>query len=313
MARRTPEDQSRRLTAAQLPLPGQAVDLSNRPEHMSHSSASDWHECGAGYVWKKDAPGWEPGNAATIRGTIAHNTLELAYNAGVPTCSAHVEQHFDDAVDLFCAEHEDRETFAEMPATIQTEVIEEARTCLSRLWQFDRHPIGFDIEIVGTEIEVNTNMRGVPFVTHIDLVYRTVDGRLVLVDWKTGKKPKEWYQGDVKKQLWLAASAWYNHTYGTDAQELPSLVTAVWLGDPYGSLTLPVVPAHVKGAVEDMRAAWDGIAANKFETNPGALCSWCPAAPLCVDGRKAILVRSREARGPSMGPYTDAALGVPSF
>lgn len=307
MSRRTPRDQSKRLSAGQVPIPGQATGLSNRPEHMSHSAVSDWHKCGAGYVWKKDSPGYEPGNVDTIRGTLAHGALELAYSAGVPTCAEHVTRHFDDAFELFRQDGDDWEVYDALPTHLQTQTVDEAHTCLNRLWEFDEHPIGFDIDIVGTEIEVETVMNGVPFITYIDLAYRTAAGYLVLVDWKTGKEPVDFFKGTVKNQLWMSAAAWYNKTYGTEDQEFPGFITAVWLGDPPGVLTIPVNPHHLKTAVAYMREAWDGIAANKFGTNPGALCSWCPAAELCTDGQKAILERSLNPKK-TMGPYTQAAL-----
>lgn len=291
-----------RLTLAELPDPGTATGLSNRPQHLSHSAASQWRKCGAQYAWLKDHPGGDRSTPATIRGQIAHGALEAAYSVVPPTCADDLLACLPAAIERFQREHESAPAFMALDNGERAAIVADAAECLNRLWEIDPHPIGPDITIVGTEVKVEALVGGVPFVAHVDLAYRTAGGELVLVDWKTGDQPSPRYQNDVTTQLLLNAGVWYN-----EQRELPGWITAVWLGKKFGSMTLPVDPRLVRVEVARMQEAWNGIASNSFTTDPGPLCSWCPAAGLCPDGRAAIRSRA-ENPDKSLGPYAATAL-----
>ncbi len=192
-----------RLTLAELPDPGTATGLSNRPHHLSHSAASQWRKCGAQYAWLKDHPGGDRSPPATIRGQIAHGALEAAYSVVPPTCADDLLACLPAAIERFQREHESAPAFMALDNGERAAIVADAAECLNRLWEIDPHPIGPDITIVGTEVKVEALVGGVPFVAHVDLAYPTAGGELVLVDWKTGDQPSPRNQNDVTTQLLL--------------------------------------------------------------------------------------------------------------
>ncbi len=281
--------------------------ISDPPDHLSYSSASTWHDCVANYAGLREQPWLDTLTPAQIRGTLTHSVAETvcreAMQAGMdPGWDATVMPDMAvEAVTQFRADPPnaaDAAVFDSWTDPDRASVVASVVTCLDRLRALDPIPVG--AEIVGVEERVEVVVGGVPFVSIVDLAYRTEAG-LVLVDWKTGKAPSERYRAAVRRQLRLGAAAWYNLT-----GVMPVAVQAVWLGDPAGTEMIAAVRAEVAAAVRWMRRAWDTIHAGEFPQVGSPLCGWCPLVEVCATGQETVAARDTEGR--STGPHGGAWL-----
>lgn len=284
-------------------------EISNPPGHLSYSSAPTWHDCPANYAAIREQPHLDTVTPAQIRGTLTHWVTETvcreAQQAGMdPGWDGQVMADLAvEAVEAFRADPgntDDTAMFDSWSAQEQANILASVVECLTRLRFLDPLPAG--IEIVGVEQRLETTVGGVPFVSIVDLAYRTSSG-VVLVDWKTGKAPAPRYRSGVRRQLRLGAAAWFNST-----GVMPVGVQAVWLGDPSGTETIAAVRAEVSAAVGWMRRAWDGIHAAEFAPNGSPLCGWCPLVAVCPTGQQ--VVTGRDTEGRSTGPHGAAWLAT---
>lgn len=169
-------------------------EISNPPGHLSYSSASTWHDCPANYAAIREQPHLDTVTPAQIRGTLTHWVTETvcreAQQAGMdPGWDGQVMADLAvEAVEAFRADPgntDDTAMFDSWSAQEQANILASVVECLTRLRFLDPLPAG--IEIVGVEQRLETTVGGVPFVSIVDLAYRTSSGVVLvgLEDWES--------------------------------------------------------------------------------------------------------------------------------
>lgn len=120
-------------------------------------------------------------------------------------------------------------------------------------------------------------MRGI-----IDRVDTTEDGRVRIVDYKTGRLPRVEYLWETLEQMWFYAAVWRLTT-----GRLPEAVRLLFLRAPGGVVDRPVTPLVVEQAIEHAHTVADQIDAaaetGEWPTRSGPLCGWCPFQAICPE------------------------------
>jgi putative RecB family exonuclease len=135
------------------------------------------------------------------------------------------------------------------------------------------------LEVVATEMDIQADMAGVPMHVVIDLVTRE-SGALVVSDYKTGAKPV--YEDALDRKFHQLAT--YAALLEVVLGERPALVRLAFLED--GRLAERSVDEVMVGSARDEAAAvWAAVnlayQQDRWPTQPGKLCAWCPCIAIC--------------------------------
>lgn len=255
------------------------------PRRLSPSRAKDFQQCPRMYRWKTVDRLPDPATWAQARGVLVHAVLERLY--GLPADERVEETALGLAPQTWTAvlaEHPEYvERFPEWGLTVD-EVHEQARALLSRYFTVE------DPTTLGTpstEQDVHAHIGGVPVRGIIDRVDVAPDGRVRIVDYKTGKAPGPRFRHEALWQLRFYAMLWLSTTGVT-----PTALRLVYLGgDAPEIVETTVTRADAAAFVQDVQALWAEINhafdAASFPARTGTLCGWCPFLSLCPEGRAA--------------------------
>lgn len=173
-------------------------------------------------------------------------------------------------------------------------------------WRAWHHVEGFfsqtdpaEINVVGREEQLETEVGGVPFVGVVDLVESTDDG-LRITDYKTGKAPNPRFTDDKLTQVWLYAAAFEAQTSRQIShvrlQYLPNAADRHrWPGAVVERpMDVGAVAAAEQQHADTFSALTHAVTTNQFEPTPGPLCSYCDFRAYCPEGEARH--RENEAR-----------------
>ncbi|MEX1046645.1 MAG: ATP-dependent DNA helicase [Actinomycetota bacterium] len=195
-------------------------------------------------------------------------------------------------------------TFSGPAARIGTEVhawIESQATGQSTLIDLDETPDLTDEELAGEPGKVEKlkesfresrfagrvplfaerafllNLDGFVIGGRIDAIYGEAEGPWEIVDYKTGRVPKDdplsWLQLDVYALACM-------EVWRKKAEELT--LTYLYLGEPTEVSRAADGREEIRSRVVE---ALSGIAGGKFDPTPGAFCKWCDFLPFCDAGK----------------------------
>lgn len=241
------------------------------PGPWSATSVDSFTGCPLKYWWSKvekwETPSTQPlvvGRAvhAALEGLLALPPDERTREAGVPLLDAALIDELALVADT---------TFH---IGIDPEAVREAAYTAFDAY-FDTEAPD-EIDVVGLEREVTTDIRGLPFRGFIDRIARAEDG-LRVTDYKTGSaKPRYWW-GYWRQQLLYAQAL-------TEAGEDIAQVELLFLTSPR-AVTRPVYPTALARAIDDLERANDERArmaeAARWEARPSPLCGWCDFRHAC--------------------------------
>lgn len=254
------------------------------PATLSPSRAGDFLTCPLLYRLRVLDKLPEPPAAAAVRGTLVHGALEDLFALEVTARTV------DRAVDLF--EHRWLELQESDPASAATlvegmstnvdattmaqAVIEPARTLLETYFTMEDprrlEPHAREMA-VSTELIDGLTLRG-----FVDRVDRAPDGRIRLVDYKTGKSPGAGYESKAMFQMRFYALVWWRMT-----GEVPTRLQLMYLKD---GQTISYEPEAdellaTERKVLAIRDAITRAVADGFKPSPSALCAWCSFHEYC--------------------------------
>lgn len=261
--------------------PGTAA-RERRTPGLSPSRAKDFQQCPLLFRFKVVDRLPEPPSRAAVRGTLVHAVLENLFEAPagrrtIDTARDLVRPAWEQMVldEPDCAgvltdradPIEVAAWFAEAEALLETYFTLEDP---NRLQPEQREMV------VSTLLDDGFELRGI-----IDRLDVAPNGAIRVVDYKTGRSPREGYEGDALFQM-----RFYALLVARLRGVVPAMLQLVYLGD---GVVLRDTPDAAQLAVTEkrIRFVWDGIRrsaeTNTWATRRGPLCDWCNHRALCPE------------------------------
>ncbi|WP_229053994.1 PD-(D/E)XK nuclease family protein [Aeromicrobium sp. Leaf350] len=256
---------------------------------LSPSRASDFLTCPLLFRYRTIDRLPEPPSPVAARGTLVHAVLEDLFDQPAERRTPEVAQSLvpaawervvaDDArlVDLFTApEAVDPERdawFASVDALLETYFrLENPQTL---------EPAEREVRVEGA-VDDRLVLAGI-----VDRIDVAPDGRIRIVDYKSGRSPGERYEDKALFQMkFYALVVW--RTRGV----MPSLLQLMYLGDGQVLRYVPTEP-DLLATERKLLAIWSAIdaalAAGDFRPRPSGLCRFCAHRDLCPEGGGQVL------------------------
>lgn len=253
------------------------------PKSLSPSRAGDFLTCPLLYRLRVVDKIPEPPSAAAIRGTLVHAALEDLF--GLEPSKRTVDSAVGLFADRFAQLTESDpisaaalcDGLAEADAErVAAAVVAPARALLETYFTLE-DPARIDPHAqemaVSTELTEGLALRG-----FIDRVDRAPDGRIRLVDYKTGRSPGAGFEAKAMFQMRFYALIWWRMT-----DEVPTRLQLMYLGDGQVIRYDPEVD-DLEATERKILAIRDAIARaveSGFQPSPSALCNYCSFHEFC--------------------------------
>ncbi|HSP60406.1 MAG TPA: PD-(D/E)XK nuclease family protein [Ornithinimicrobium sp.] len=253
---------------------------------LSPSRAADFLVCPLLYRFRTLDRLPEPPSAAAVRGTLVHAVLERVFDLPAPRRTA------QEAVQLVPSEWgrmlaEEPGLAEVVPADEQKEGAAPDGSGLAR-WHADAARLverwftledPQHLEPLERELYVEAPLPGLTLRGYVDRLDRAPDGRLRVVDYKTGRSPSPSFEGPALFQLRFYALALWRST-----GVLPSRLQLVYLGDGVLLWSDPS-EEEVLATERKVRALWQAIdlagRTGDWRPRPSRACSWCSHRSVC--------------------------------
>ncbi|WP_456694774.1 RecB family exonuclease [Aeromicrobium sp. P5_D10] len=248
---------------------------------LSPSRAGDFQNCPLLYRFRVIDRLPEPADPMMVRGTLVHAVLEDLFGDDAPS------RTLDRAVELLPGEwaalREAEPRLAELfTAERAAEETAWLASCVDLLRTYFAMEDPRYLEPAAREERVSYEIdSGVAFGGIIDRVDIAPDGRIRVVDYKTGRSPDPRYEDKALFQMkFYALVIW--RTRGV----IPTLLQLMYLGD--GSfLRYEPTEDDLVAAEKKLMALWDAIERaielRDFPPRKSGLCGWCAHKSLCPE------------------------------
>ncbi len=257
------------------PTAATAVDLPF-PSSLSPSRASDFTTCPLLFRFRSIDRLPEEPSAAAVRGTLVHRALETLFDlpAAERTLTAAAELVTRAVAEL---ERDDPESAAALrPAPGEPPRVDAGPLLESYFGMEDPsrlEPHARELR-VSARVDGSFELRG-----YIDRVDRAPDGRIRIVDYKTGRSPGAGFESKAMFQMRFYALTWWRMT-----GEVPRLLQLMYLGNRELLRYQPEAEELVS-TERKVLALRDAISraaeAGRFDPSPSRLCDWCSHRALC--------------------------------
>lgn len=256
---------------------GRPVPVPSGPA-LSPSRAADFMQCPLLYRFRVIDRLPEAPSAAAARGTLVHATLERLFDLPAPertreSASALLTPAWSDllAQRVGYADLVDGSDEAAVAAWL-----EEALRLIER-WFTLEDPTR--LEPAERELYVETEIDGLTLRGYVDRLDVAPDGRMRVVDYKTGRAPSVLFEANALFQMkFYALVLWRLRG------RVPTLLQLVYLGD--GEI-LRYAPDEqdLRATERKVKSLWAAIArageTGDFRPSPGRLCGWCDHQARC--------------------------------
>lgn len=263
------------------------------PAALSPSRAADFMQCPLLYRFRVVDRLPEAPSAAAVRGTVVHAVLERLFDlpAGERTLAAAEELLSPQWARVRDSRPELADLFGDDEAGL-AEWLTSASALLAR-WFALEDPTR--LEPAERELYVETALDdGLVLRGYVDRVDVAADGRVRVVDYKTGRAPSEAFEAKALFQMkFYALVLWRLRG------RLPSVLQLVYLGN---SEILRYSPdeADLLATERKVKALWQAISlaatTGDWRPSPSRLCDWCDHQARCP------------AKGGTAPPVPDDAL-----
>ena len=248
-----------------------------RPLALSASRAADFRQCPLLYRLRAIDRLPEPRSRAQVLGVVVHSVLERLYGLD------RSERSPERAVELVATEVErfytEDDGASVVPPQSRQEVTGEASALVAALYGVE-DPQRFS-PAACEQYLVTATGAGTPLHGYLDRVDVAPDGRVRVVDYKTGRPPRPGYEDSALFQMKFYALM-YARIHGV----LPAQLKLIYLKD--GSwLTLTPDDSVLDGTEQTLDALWSAIEragrAGDFPPRTSRLCGWCRHKPRCPE------------------------------
>ncbi|MET1062349.1 MAG: PD-(D/E)XK nuclease family protein [Aeromicrobium sp.] len=247
---------------------------------LSPSRAGDFQNCPLLYRFRVIDRLPEPADPVMVRGSLVHAVLEDLFGEPAPV------RTLDRAVELLpsrwealrAAEPRLAALFSADQAVQETQWLASAVDLLTTYFRMEDPRY---LEPASREERVSYELDGVAFGGIIDRVDIAPDGRIRVVDYKTGKAVSPLYEGKALFQMkFYALVIW--RTRGV----IPTLLQLMYLGD--GSfLRYEPTEQDLLATENKLVALWSAIERaielRDFPPRKSGLCGWCAHQALCPE------------------------------
>jgi putative RecB family exonuclease len=252
-------------------------EIEKRINSLSPSRANDFKTCPLLYRYKTIDRLPEPPSSDALRGTIVHEALERIYD--LPRGSRAIEHaHALMEIAWSNALIEDENVlrlFADQ-AAIET-WLSSGRELINRYFLLE-DPNSFEPAEREVHVEFQQS-NGLLLHGYIDRLDQADTGEIRIVDYKTGRSPKEGYEEKAFFQLkFYALVIWRSRGI------IPKVLKLIYLGN---SETLPkeIDERDLLAVERSISAIWLAIRKNHLSGNwpatPSRLCDWCSFKEFC--------------------------------
>lgn len=255
------------------------VDVDTSPRRsLSPSRASDFTNCPLLYRFRVLDRLPERPSVEAVRGTVVHSVLERLFDLPreqrtLPTATAMLAPVWEE---LLAAEPELAELFDGDPEGL-ARWLQQGRDLLQR-WFGMEDPRALEPEArelyVETELDSGLVLRG-----YVDRLDVTPDGRMRVVDYKTGRAPAAGFEAKALFQMrFYALVLWRLRG------RVPEMLQLVYLGSDEMVRYVPD-EADLRATERKVTAIWSAIeaaaASGDWRPSPSRLCDWCDHRDLC--------------------------------
>ena len=247
---------------------------------LSPSRAADFKQCPLLYRFRTVDRLEAPPSPAAARGTLVHAVLEHLFELPAP------ERTPAAAADLLVprwealvAERPELTSMIADSATLDEETwFADARALLDRWFELEDPT---RLEPAERELYVEAEVDGLTLRGYVDRLDVAPDGAMRVVDYKTGRAPRESFEGKALFQM-----KFYALVLWRQRGEIPRLLQLVYLGD--GEIVRYVPDeADLLALERNVKALWAAIerAAQTGDWRPrtSRLCDWCDFRHLCPE------------------------------
>ncbi|MBC7289730.1 MAG: PD-(D/E)XK nuclease family protein [Actinotalea sp.] len=244
---------------------------------LSPSRANDFLQCPLLFRFRTIDRLPEPPSAAAVRGTLVHAVLENLYDAPAgtrtpATARALLPQEWERLV----ADRPEVVEVLEDPADVEA-WFAGAGALLDTYFTLEDpnrlEPAERELA-VATELDDGPELRGI-----VDRLDVAPDGAIRIVDYKTGRSPREGFESGALFQM-----RFYALVVSRLRDRPPAMLQLVYLGDGVVLRHRPD-PAELATTERRIRAIWAGILAaaesGRWLPRQSALCGWCAHQALC--------------------------------
>lgn len=221
----------------------------------------------------------EPPSAAATRGTLVHAVLERLFD--LPATERSVRAATDLLPQEWARMVESDPELAELLTGDGTTMtvdawLDEAASFVAR-WFTLEDPTA--LEPAERELYVEASVGDLIIRGYVDRLDEAPDGRLRVVDYKTGRAPSETFEGRALFQLkFYALALWRSRGV------VPSRLQLVYLKDGQ-VLWIDPTEDDLRATERKIRALWSAIElaarTGDWRPNPGHPCSWCAHKAVC--------------------------------
>jgi len=244
---------------------------------LSPSRANDFQQCPLLFRFRVVDKLPQPPSEAMARGTLVHAVLERLYDAPAAARTA------DTARALLPGEWDRLRAAEQRYADLFTSPDRVASWLASAGSLIDTYFTLEDptrLEPAERELFVHTELDGGPLLRGIvDRLDVAPDGAMRVVDYKTGRSPRQGYESSALFQMrFYALVLW--RTRG----QIPRMLQLVYLGDGQVLRSTPE-ESELAATEAKIRSVWSGITttarSGDWQPRKTALCPWCAHQDLC--------------------------------
>ncbi|MGA2528172.1 MAG: PD-(D/E)XK nuclease family protein [Acidimicrobiales bacterium] len=246
------------------------------PSTLSPSKITSFTNCPLAFRFSVIEHLPEPPSPAALKGTLVHRALELLFTdhpCGSRSRSAaqssleRAWQELQEGVELDGLKLDEAE---------QGTFLEDARELVNRYFELE-DPDG--VRAVGLELNLATRLDGVTVRGIIDRLDELEDGSLAVVDYKTGRAPR-----NEQSRSRLSGVQMYALMCEAELGRRPSVVRLLYLRDRVVISATPTDQA-MRGTRQRALGVWSAIeracTKDDFRPNPSSLCRFCAFQAYC--------------------------------
>ena len=247
---------------------------------LSPSRAGDFMTCPLLYRFRSIDRIVEPSSPVMVRGTLVHAVLERLFDHPAP------QRTLEQAVSMVPSQWE--QLLVDNPELIElfegeagdadrAEWLQSCTAFLSTYFAMEDpqylEPADRELKVLH-ELESGLTLRGI-----VDRIDVAPDGRIRVVDYKTGKSPRVQFEDKALFQM-----KFYALVIWRERGVIPTLLQLMYLGDGQ-FLRYEPDEADLLATERKLQALWAAISSametGEFLPRKSALCGWCSYKALC--------------------------------